>query len=278
MPIATRDRLDNVVSHMDKQKRSDVLAGIAAGKPDGTGVLVDALNQVLINAKGQFGGASPAMTTELRNIATGLQPGQSSETQTAAIRNPQDLLSRRDPSEQLGHLIDAVQMNKLANLNEWARILENEAGSPTDQPIMEAVGHTVLNRMQRNETEKLSDVSKGYARGNNPAQPQTRVLAIQLLNGALPDPTGGATHFYQPAQMKPLMAVPQNARGQYQTDLPPQNYEYIPGVTLKLPDKKSAPAFSVAPPWAKDFSQTKVTGIPDSLAIFLIAPGSRHVR
>jgi hypothetical protein len=143
---------------------------------------------------------------------------------------------------------------------------------------MEAVGHTVLNRMQRNGTALVTDVSGQYSRGQNTPSPETRNLAIRLLNGELPDNTGGATHFYQPYAMKYPMPVPKDDKGQYQTTNPPQGYEYVPGVTVKDANKKDVPAFSVRPTWAAGMRQVPLKGIPDSLAKFFVAPGSRHVR
>ena len=171
-----------------------------------------------------------------------------------------------------------VEAVKLGNIKELARVLENEAGSDTDRKIMEAVGHTVLNRMKRNETNLVTDVSGRYTHGKSPASPEARNLATKLLNGELPDNTGGATHFYQPYAMAHPNPVPQDDKGQYQTGSPPKGYEYVPGVTVKNAKGADVPAFSVRPDWADGMRQVQVKGISDKLAKFFIAPGSRHVR
>jgi hypothetical protein len=248
------------------------------GKADGAGVLADTLNQVSINGKGSFGHARPDMIAALREVATGLQPGQSTETHSAAVTRLRDMLSRPATADQLGQAMQEVEQVKLANVNELARVLENEAGSHTDQPIMEAVGHTVLNRMRRNETALVADVSGRYTLGQTPPAPATRSLAIQLLNGQLPDTTGGATHFYQPSEMVHPTPVPPDSKGQYLTGDPPKGYEYVPGVTVRGTDGIKVPAFSVRPDWARGMQPVKVKDIPESLAKFFIAPGSRHVR
>jgi hypothetical protein len=61
-----------------------------------------------------------------------------------------------------------------------ARVLENEARSDKDRPAMKAVGHTVLNRMQRNETASVTDVSGQYSHGTMPSAEKTWILALQL--------------------------------------------------------------------------------------------------
>lgn len=183
-------------------------------------------------------------------------------------------------ANQLGQAMREVEKVKQENVTELARVLQNEAGSGKDQPIMEAVGHTVLNRMQRNETALVTDVSGRYSRGQNPPSPETRSLAIKLLNGQLPDNTGGATHFYQPYAMAHPAPVPKDEKGQYQTKSPPKGYEFVLGVTVpgKGKGNEGLPAFSVRPDWADGMRQVPVKGIPDSLAKFFVAPGSRHVR
>ena len=171
-----------------------------------------------------------------------------------------------------------IARTKQANITEMARVLENEAGSVKDRPIMEAVGHTVLNRMQRNETAIVSDVSGGYAHGRTAAAPETVDLAIRLLNGQLADNTGGATHFYQPYAMAHPMPAAKDGKGNYLTGTAPKDYEYVPGVTVPIKNEDPAPAFSFRPGWADGMQPLKVQGIPDSLAKFFLAPGSRHVR
>ena len=218
------------------------------------------------------------MIATLRGVATGLRPGQSAEIRAAAVVQLQDILTRRDLADALGHSMEEVARTKEANITELARVLQNEAGSDTDKAIMEAVGHTVLNRMQRNETATVSDVSERYAHGRAPAAPETVALATRLLNGQLADNTGGATHFYQPYAMAHPTPVAKDGKGNYLTGTPPKGYEYVLGVTLPGRGTQKPPAFSVRPVWADGMQQLKVDGIPDSLAKFFVAPGSRHVR
>ena len=278
LPMAAHDRLDAMAAAFDRGFLGDVAAATPAGKADGASVLADMLNQVSINGKGGFGQANPNTIAALRDISAGLQPAQSAQTRSSAVAQLQDMLHRPEMADQLRQAMQEVEKVKQANIAELARVLENEAGSRKDQPIMEAVGHTVLNRMQRNGTALVKDVTRQYSLRQKPPAPETRSLAIKLINGELPDTTGGATHFYQPVEMVHPTPAPSDGKGGYLTDSPPKGYEYVPGVTVKDSKRDDVPAFSVRPDWAIGMQQVPVKGIPDSLAKFFIAPGSRHVR
>jgi hypothetical protein len=241
-------------------------------------VLADTLNQISINGQGRFGQADPNMIATLRGIAIGLQPGQSAEVRKAAVEQLQEILARPHTANQVAQAMQDVQQIKMANIKELARVLQNEAGSYPDQPIMETVGHTVLNRMRRNETAVVKDVSGQYTLGQKPPELETHNLAIRLLNGELPDNTGGATHFYQPSEMKHPTPVPTDAKGNYLTDKPPPGYEYVPGVTMKDALHNDVPAFSVRPTWADGLRRAGAQDLPEALIKLFIAPGSGHVR
>ena len=276
--VSTHDRLDAQVRAFDQKFLSDLGAALPAGKADGIGVLADTLNQVSINPKGDFDRANPEMIASLRAIAVGLQAGKGTTASDVTVTKLRDILNRPEKADQLGQAMQDVEKVKQDNIKELSRVLENEAGSRTDQPVMEAVGHTVLNRMQRNETNLVTDVTGQYTHGKTAASPVARNLAIKLLNRELQDNTGGATQFYQPYAMAHPYPVPQDEKGQYQTGSPPKGYEYVPGVTVKNAKGADVPAFSVRPDWADGMRQVQVKGISDSLAKFFIAPGSRHVR
>jgi hypothetical protein len=277
-PLAAHDRLDATVTSFGRNFLSDVGAALPTGKADGVGVLADTLNQVSINGKGSFGSANSDMIAGLRAVAAGLQTAQSTQTREAAATKLRDILNRPELADQLGQAMHEVELIKQTNIKELARVMENEAGSDTDKPIKEAFGHTVVNRMRRNETAQVPDVSGQYSHGQTPPSSETRNLAIKLLNGQLPDNTGGATHFYQPIEMAHPNPVPQDDKGQYQTGSAPKGYEYVPGVTVKDAKGSDVLAFSVRPDWANGMQQVPVKGVPDSLAKFFVAPGSRHVR
>jgi len=99
---------------------------------------------------------------------------------------------------------------------EWlAKVIASEAGSVYDtekgswikctDTERVAVGWTVLNRLKMGfggaTTIKEVVTAPGqYAYGQKPA-PEIRELAIKLLQDRIPDPTGGATHFFSPISM-----------------------------------------------------------------------------
>ena len=74
---------------------------------------------------------------------------------------------------------------------------EASRGNHTEQV---AVGSTVLDRMRRNGTDLVQNVSRGFSH-NQVATPQIRQLARDLLTGEVRDNTGGATNFYSPQGM-----------------------------------------------------------------------------
>lgn len=98
--------------------------------------------------------------------------------------------------------------------DRFIRTMLTEAGAEPDEGIA-AVGHTILNRLDSGKFgAKLGDLLtptqfNGLARpeARNPDLPNTpgyqKVAAIadKVLTGDVPDPTGGATHFYSPANM-----------------------------------------------------------------------------
>jgi len=99
---------------------------------------------------------------------------------------------------------------------EWlAKVIASEAGSVYDaekdswvectNTERAAVGWTVLNRLRMGfggaTTIKEVVTAPGqYAYGQTPT-PEIKRLAIELLQKRIPDPTGGATHFFSPINM-----------------------------------------------------------------------------
>lgn len=91
------------------------------------------------------------------------------------------------------------------NVERLGRVMESECGEQdkgcTPETI-QAVGSTVINRMDRAGTDAVKDVTGGeaYASGKTPT-PGMMFTAARLLSGQLPDNTGGATNFYSPKSM-----------------------------------------------------------------------------
>ena len=92
-----------------------------------------------------------------------------------------------------------MALDTVDNVHTLAGILQSEAsvGNVSEQS---AVGWTVLNRMMRNGTERVSDVAGAYSTTQPPTAGMLR-LAEDLLKGNISDPTDGATHFYSPRRM-----------------------------------------------------------------------------
>jgi len=104
---------------------------------------------------------------------------------------------------------------------EWlARVIASEAGSVWDtdgwvrctDEERAAVGWTVVNRLNSGTwgqtIEEVATAEGQYAHGGNrtawlmvQTTPEIEDLAGELLEGRIPDPTGGATHFFSPISM-----------------------------------------------------------------------------
>jgi hypothetical protein len=89
----------------------------------------------------------------------------------------------------------------IQNTDDLAQIIMSEASPGVANAVESiAVGYTVRNRMQRQGSSSVRDVWDAYAHHAAPSQ-EARTLAAKVLRGALPDPSGGATHFYSPRSM-----------------------------------------------------------------------------
>jgi hypothetical protein len=237
-----------------------------------------------VKAALQGSGMSETAASHLATAAAALRGAPTPENTKRALDGIATAANDIGPDKLKSTLNDATkEVEKAAaekeaayqqNLKELGRILENEAGEKDDRVAMEAIGHTVLNRMARNGATSVKDVAPGYAPGNNPTQPATEELAKKLLDGALPDTTHGATHFYQPKDMPKELAdnlTPEKAKDGY--ELVPENTEN--------PTNASNPGrqyINKTASWAKGMAQADVPNVPEWNAKFFIAPGSGHVR
>ncbi len=85
------------------------------------------------------------------------------------------------------------------NVRDLATLLMSEASVGNTQERI-SVGWTVLNRLMDSRDSQVSSVFRHYATNQAPT-PALEDLARQLLRGEIPDPTGGADHFYSPRSM-----------------------------------------------------------------------------
>ena len=128
--------------------------------------------------------------------------------------------------------------------------MQTEAGGSPGKAAMLAVGWTVLNRMHRNGTASVRDVWGGYQHYKKP-EPATIETARQILGGADPDTTDGATHFYTPRQM-PHEGMPRH--GDTGGGL-----ESVPGVVAG-----GKPVRNYRPSWTRTFIPKTVAGVRKS--------------
>jgi outer membrane protein assembly factor BamB len=96
---------------------------------------------------------------------------------------------------------------------EWlAKVIASEAGSVWDsnhwvactEEERAAVGCTLINRLSAGtyggSIEEIASAPGQYAHNQSPTL-EISALAERLLEGQIPDPTGGATHFFSPISM-----------------------------------------------------------------------------
>jgi len=85
--------------------------------------------------------------------------------------------------------------------NRWAlgKIITSEASVGTDVE-RRGVAYTVLNRMDRNGTDYVTEEWDAYAHSQDPTS-SAYDLATDVLRCAVADPSCGATHFYSPRSM-----------------------------------------------------------------------------
>jgi len=175
------------------------------------------------------------------------------------------------PAPTGGHGVVAEnkqRWNTEENVRRLAIVIMSEA-SVGNQAERTAVAYTVLNRMQRNNTNSVDDVDNAYSRSQSPYEPPRNDaiirLAADILRCAIADNTGGATHFYSPRSSKKegdendSDFVHQDTRGglEQTPDVPRRNYR---------------------PGWSTTFERRAVDGVRESHYKFYRAPGDGRVQ
>lgn len=145
------------------------------------------------------------------------------------------------------------------NVQLLGRILTSECQGTCNPDEIQGVGSTLINRMNRANTDDVSDVSHGYSVKTDPA-PGMMWTAARLLSGQLGDNTGGATHFYSPVSMPKLG---QDTGGHDVSG----GTELIPGHTVQ----------NWRPGFAVKYPQSTVPGADDWVVKFYTQPGTGHV-
>lgn len=164
-----------------------------------------------------LGGCSPA-TPETTLTESGTPPSTTPEK------------AKPDNIEWLGKVI-ASEAGSIYDEGNWVKCTDEERA---------AVGWTVLNRFKSGtygETiEEVVTASGQYAH-NQDSTPEIRELATKLLEGQIPDPTGGATHFFSPISM------PKEGESTTGFDVGEELYE-VPGI----------PKLVYFPSWTKTYA------------------------
>ena len=153
------------------------------------------------------------------------------------------------------------------NATDLARLMVTEAGGTgrIREVAMTAVGWTVRNRMVRNGRSDVSDVWTAYRHGKDATQDALRI-ARGILDGSIPDPTNGATHFYTPDTM------PKNGDETKGKD--------VAGGLESVPDVKRGgqPIENYKPGFAATMERKPLPSVPDITFKFFGAKGNGYVR
>ena len=154
-------------------------------------------------------------------------------------------------------MIIPPSFNTADNIDRLGRILMSEAsiGNSTER---RCVGWTVLNRLFRNDTNRVRDVERAYATNQRPTE-DMKDLAAQLLAGDILDLTNGCTHFYSPRSMP--------KEGESQVGDTRGGLESVPPLTVR----------NYKPSWSVTFAQERFPGVRLHYYKFHRAPGTGRV-
>ena len=214
---------------------------------------------------------SPSDIDALRRAMTAVHQATTLENAKAASSAVADAMKSLGPyriARSVAAANSAAEAVHQQNIKGLARIIKNEVGLPSEVSAREPVGHTVMNRMARNQTPLVSDVAHSYTKGTVGAPPDIADLAKKLLDGSLPDSTGGATHFYQPKAMPKEGDVTS-----FKFDKS-GGLESVPGVEAQ---NTHTPIKNYRPSWSIQFPEAHVPSVPQSVGKFYIQPGDGHV-
>ncbi|MCX7381714.1 MAG: cell wall hydrolase [Alphaproteobacteria bacterium] len=165
------------------------------------------------------------------------------------------------------------------NIGDLTRIIYHEVqGVPAAGA---AVGWVVMKRMRRNGTAAVAEVAGGFARSTiEPDMTKSDNIAIGkiatlILDGKIPDPAQGATHFYTPRMM------PKEGQPVGKSDVG-GGLESVPGVkdALGRPIRNYRPGWpdSRLPSGNPAFIEVAVPGVPAASFKFFRAAEGGHVR
>jgi hypothetical protein len=260
---AQRGRVETALDRVGRDKLAGLLAEYGRGRnmPEGT------FEKTYLGDGGMTGTALAALREASGKVRGAVGFGDLH----AASEQVGEALAALGP-DRMGRAINgavaAVQKLRTENIEALANLLEMEAGSTVDRVAMEAIGHTVLNRMARNGVSAGAYVANAYKTSKS-APTEVTMLAEKQLDGNLPDITKGATHFYSPKNMPTSDAPIEKLVGNDTSG----GLIMIPGIT-----KGKKPIASYRPQWAKVFEKVDVPNVPPRIAVFFRAPGDGSVQ
>jgi spore germination cell wall hydrolase CwlJ-like protein len=248
------------------------LAASAEGAPDGIKfqALLDALplpesDRPVERREGEAPAAATTAAQQAKAAGEQQDPPAAGHPPAAATRSSH-------PGAKGGHLSPEAAAKRLhdQNVRNLAKVIATEAGGE-GTAAMTAVGWTLRNRMIRNRTDHVDHAWRGYQHGKAPSAEAMRI-AEGIIDGTIPDPTNGATHFYTPDIMRKEHQPPR--KGEDDSG----GLEQVDGVTdgHGKPVKNYRPGF--ADPGAKDFEQHSVAGVPEHRFKFYKQVREGHVR
>ena len=171
---------------------------------------------------------------------------------------------RRAAAPSIAHKPTAQERLAIQNVRDLSRVISTEAGGE-GEAAMTAVGWTLRNRMQRDDTTHVSGAWGGYQHDHAASPPAVRI-ARGILANTIADPTSGATHFYTPRIM------PKSGDETTGIDVG-GGLETVDGV-----DRNGKPIQNYRPGWTLTFDRKLLLSVPEASFKFYRQPGSGRVR
>jgi hypothetical protein len=191
------------------------------------------------------------------------EPSGESDPATRDSPDNQQVVQYANPAAARASSGSAVLKPGLAteeNIRQMATTLTAEANGYSEAAQI-AVGWTILNRMIRNGRDDVATIVRAYSKEKPTPSAEALELARKLLNGEIPDNSGGATHFYSPQSM------PKEGQKTGGSDVG-GGLEQVPGMSKR----------NYRPRWALTFEERSVPGTQPMHFRFFRHPGNGKVR
>ena len=154
------------------------------------------------------------------------------------------------------------------NVRDLARVMTSEAGGKPGEAAQIAVGWCLRNRMMRNGADRVRQVWSPAFTHRAALTSMALRDAAGILDGTIPDPTDGATHFYTP------QAMPKEGGSVAGRDVG-GGLESVVGVVVK---RGGPPVRNYRPAWSLRFVRKPTPEVPEQFFKFYRQPGTGHVH